>query len=115
MNEFNIVEGNEELLEDIYPTLDEIFIDESHDIKKKLKDQALWGSMRIITASLNGEVVGLGIATVNNLNTGHVEYILIKGEDRRESLEQNLSEKLIAWLKWLKVKSTHVERKTIIW
>ena len=108
---YEYIEGNEELLEEIYPTLDKVFKGEGKEIKESLKEKARWGSLRIIIGEKDSKIKALGIAHVNNLNTGHVEYVLVSEEDAE--LANELEEKLTAWLKWLKVKTITVERDVI--
>ncbi|SES96587.1 hypothetical protein [Anaerobranca gottschalkii] len=97
----NLIEGNEELLEDIFPFLEEILLERFEGIKKGLLEKARWGSMRIVMLVEEDEIKGLGIATVSNLNIGNVDYIYSKGG---EDLSKKIEERLLLWLKWLKVK-----------
>lgn len=110
---YTYLEGNEELLEEIYPTIDKIFLGQSCEIKRSLEEKARWGSLRIIVGLKGGEIHALGIAHVNNLNTGHIEYVLVPINELE--MAEVLEQKLEAWLKWLKVKSITVEREVIKW
>lgn len=108
--QYTYVEGNEELLEGICPVIKKSFEKGAEDIRKGLEEKARWGSMRIVIATNEGsEVDAVGIATVNNQNTGHVEYILSKDVLYKEQLEKDILDKLTKWLRWLKVKSISVE------
>lgn len=107
------IEGNDELLEEIFPALDIIFYKESTSIKKTLIEKARWGSLKIIIVKNANLTVGVGIAHVNNLNTGHIEYILVS--EQEQTLVEDLREKLTAWLSWLRVKSITEEREVVRW
>jgi len=108
MMNFNYVEGNEELLEDIYPVIDKSFSNVK-EIKKELEEKARWGSMRFVIADNGEESVAVGIATVNNQNTGHVEYLMLNELVLETSVETEIKDRLVRWLKWLRVKSITVE------
>lgn len=110
---YTYIEGNEELLEAIYPIIDKIFQGESCGIKRSLEEKARWGSLRIIIGEKEGKEYALGIAHVNNLNTGHIEYVMVPINESEVTKE--IQGKLEAWLKWLKVKSITVEREVITW
>ncbi|QNO15256.1 hypothetical protein HYG86_11025 [Alkalicella caledoniensis] len=107
---FNYVIGNEELLEDIYPIVELAVSKDFVKIKEELKEKALWGSMRIVMAqSQQEEIMGVGLATVNNQNTGHVDYLFIKNPVENRNLKDEIQEELVKWLKWLKVKSVTID------
>jgi len=108
--EISFVEGNEEFLNIIYPIVELSFGDEADHLKKELAEKALWGSMGIVIGSTaDGEVHAVGVATVNNQNTGHVDYIIIKDSPNKEHIEKEVFDKLTKWVKWLRVKSISVE------
>ncbi|SHK12605.1 hypothetical protein SAMN02745227_01583 [Anaerobranca californiensis DSM 14826] len=96
----NLIEGNEELLEDILPFLEGMSLSNFEEIKNRLLEKARWGSMRIVIMIEEDEIKGLGIATVSNLNIGNVEFVYSKVED----LYNKIEDRLLLWLKWLKVK-----------
>ncbi len=116
MDQFLLEEGNEELLEEIYPIIRKSYEKEADNKIKELKEKARWGSMRIcLVKSQSQEIIGMGLATVNNLNTGHGEYIIVRKEHANDSIDKLLLERLELWLKWLKVKSITIECEATIW